>query len=698
MLGWAQMSKVQRFLNQTEVAKDMERCHHMVTDCLATFEPISQPEMHEWQAQFKLNTKADHREVVEYLVNVENSQTITNDALQCQSADISRMMSLMQRMLSANPETASRPYIGLSSNLYDLQLKSLEQLPDFHLRSGEVVRIGQFPVSGTSAMDIYEGKYLGREKVAIKVVRAVNVDETTTRRFKRECEIWKELWKIDQGKHILPFYGFCDEDGPFPYMVSPWQNHGTALTYIKRQDDRIDYIELVKGVALGLQVLHSMTTAVVHGDLKATNIVIDDAGNPLIADFGLSRLVEDITGIPFSHSRGAGVSDSYRWCAPEVCTGQDVLSLSSDVYAYGMTVLELFTHEPPYNNIKHTTEVMIRSSKGEHPMRPTNAKIITRGLDENMWKFLCLCWATEPSQRPTIQQVLAMFPQRSEPVIVHPEEPTMLQNRLPPLTPSSENNPVLTLVPHIEPTQSNDTGANAEDGERTDFDYEEEAMPEVKHILVELTDRRRKDDDLINAAPNEDGTNAEKERRDFGTSVLNIENSHTVTNDASQTTNIEEYPPTAFHPPSQDEENAGDSEPGDPDVSVNMNCDLSAVLSRLILLLRDPESYKRFLSCRGTDAQRRLDLLQDLLDLDYFPAMKPLIIKALFRLCRASGLHPRCFALPGLPTVGQQVTGGGFGDIWKGLVHGHTVCVKVMRIFEDSNLDAVLKVCSPLRG
>jgi hypothetical protein len=49
--------------------------------------------------------------------------------------------------------------------------------------------------------------------------------------------------------------------------------------------------------------------------------------------------------------------------------------------------------------------------------------------------------------------------------------------------------------------------------------------------------------------------------------------------------------------------------------------------------------------------------------------------------------------LSGLKTVGQQVTGGGFGDIWKGFVRGQSVCIKIMRIFEDSNVEAVLKVC-----
>lgn len=51
-------------------------------------------------------------------------------------------------------------------------------------------------------------------------------------------------------------------------------------------------------------------------------------------------MVEDITDIPFTQSRG--VSDSYRWFAPELCNGPCVLSTASDIYAFAMTILEVF--------------------------------------------------------------------------------------------------------------------------------------------------------------------------------------------------------------------------------------------------------------------------------------------------------------------------------------------------------------------
>ncbi|KAF7369138.1 Protein kinase domain-containing protein [Mycena venus] len=127
------------------------------------------------------------------------------------------------------------------------------------------------------------------------------------------------------------------------------------------------------------------------------------------------------------------------------------------------------------------------------------------------------------------------------------------------------------------------------------------------------------------------------------------------------------------------------------DVYEHMKRDISAVVAKLVLLLRNPQSYKKFLACRVTDAQRLLDLLQDLLDLDSFSVVKPLLLKALLRLSRVSGLHPRCFPLPELQKIGQQVAAGGFGDIWKGFIRGQSVSVKIMRIFEDSDVHTVLK-------
>jgi len=216
MNGWAHTSTMKSFTRQNEIRQDIEDCHQAISDCLTKFTLAAHMSIDDWQNEFAINTQHDHAEVVEYLSSIQNSQSITNDTLSEQNGMIRDMMGMMQTLLGENKQIAHRTHNGLSNNLYQLQRESGQLLPNLQLESGEVVRVGQHPVSGTAAMDIYEGLYLHREKVAIKVVRAVNSNEHSLRRFMREVKIWTEIWNIDHGKHILPFYGFCQSDGPFP--------------------------------------------------------------------------------------------------------------------------------------------------------------------------------------------------------------------------------------------------------------------------------------------------------------------------------------------------------------------------------------------------------------------------------------------------------------------------------------------------
>ncbi|KAJ6558073.1 kinase-like domain-containing protein [Mycena capillaripes] len=123
----------------------------------------------------------------------------------------------------------------------------------------------------------------------------------------------------------------------------------------------------------------------------------------------------------------------------------------------------------------------------------------------------------------------------------------------------------------------------------------------------------------------------------------------------------------------------------------NLSQDAEVLRHQLVSIFRDSGTYKSFLACRGDLAQQLLDLLQDLLDLFPESPDRPRLSKALLRLSRASGLHPTCFPLTHLQEVGKQVAAGAFSDICKGLVHGQSVSIKIMRLFRDAPVRTALK-------
>ncbi|KAJ7910823.1 kinase-like domain-containing protein [Mycena leptocephala] len=426
-------TRIRAILNQQKVSTIIESCHSMLSVCSAEFQVaipdgishilivrqlIPHLEVQE-NSHLRSNKEEDYREVLDFLAEIQNSRIIAEEILAAHQNDVDQLKSMMQNLLGESLIHGDGFHSGLSANLDGpLERENDQFLHEFQLRRGEVVRVGIMAVSASGSYETYEGLYLDTEKVAVKVVRAMHLD-SSLREFRRECAIWKAVWEVDQGKHVLPFYGYCQEDGPLPYTVSPWQSNGTATQYVKKHLG-IDYIRLVrilpsffsgfrveapqvKGIASGLDVIHTMSPPIVHGNLRGSSILIDKFGNALLADFGLSQIIEN-NASPFNQSRG--VTNSYRWFAPELCIGEGVLSFASDVYSYGMTVLELFTHEPPYKEVKHANDVVIRACKGEQPLRPSKPDDMDRHLDDALWGLLQRCWASKPSERPTVQDIL----------------------------------------------------------------------------------------------------------------------------------------------------------------------------------------------------------------------------------------------------------------------------------------------------
>ncbi|KAL0566780.1 hypothetical protein V5O48_015226, partial [Marasmius crinis-equi] len=419
--AWDQLSWGRSLLQLKRIQKDIEQSRVPIQNCFHRFQLATVADTNQWQSEFAEAAREDHEEVIAYLSEVQHHELI-HELSRVQGVrmlhkqeeinnNMKQLMVMMQTFLGKlNNEHEQKRHIGLAENLYEIQKTTNALLPDLHLISGEITDVDEHMIAGTIISDIFRGLYLHSRVVAIKVVRAVvEDDEYTRRRFDQEVQIWHKIYNVDKGKYILPFYGWSLAEDMRPYMVSPWQESGTVLTYIRNNDARVDYRKLILNIARGIHVLHyRMDPPVLHGDIRGENIVIDAEGNPLIADFGLStvrlsnNLVDDLRGTVFTQR--ILMAQLYRWYAPEVYTG--TVSLSSDVYSFAMTILELLTHNVPFMEFRHPQEVVAVVMYGSSPKRPTNARVMERGLDDELWGLLVECWSRLPGARPGIVEVL----------------------------------------------------------------------------------------------------------------------------------------------------------------------------------------------------------------------------------------------------------------------------------------------------
>lgn len=68
--------------------------------------------------------------------------------------------------------------------------------------------------------------------------------------------------------------------------------NGDAFNYINSTEEIVDRLKILLDAACGMEYLHLRN--VVHGDLRAANILVDDKGRACVSDFGLSKVIEEV--------------------------------------------------------------------------------------------------------------------------------------------------------------------------------------------------------------------------------------------------------------------------------------------------------------------------------------------------------------------------------------------------------------------
>jgi serine/threonine protein kinase/two-component SAPR family response regulator len=272
------------------------------------------------------------------------------------------------------------------------------------IQSGDL-RFDAFPLPGLRGFElkeqIDEGVYgtihravqttIGRE-VAVKVIRRKFAnDPEFIRRFEAEAQVIARL----EHPYIVPLYDYW-RDPHGAYLVMRYMRQGSLLAALQAGPWAADKTaNMLDQVASALSIAHQHE--VVHRDIKPGNILLDEASNAYLSDFGIAF---DLTkGEPLNATSTSFIDLDY--ISPEQILGEPATP-QSDIYSLGAVVYETLTGEKPFPN---TAPASLLHHHLHEPLPPVTAS--RPDLPVSIDTVLQKATHKDPSQRYSNVQALA---------------------------------------------------------------------------------------------------------------------------------------------------------------------------------------------------------------------------------------------------------------------------------------------------
>lgn len=220
----------------------------------------------------------------------------------------------------------------------------------------ELARIGQggFSVVYRAVQESFE------RSVALKVLTNADADEDAKRRFLREVRLASRL---SGHPHVVTVLDTGTTRSGRPYLAMDLYEGGSMKERLKREGPLTPAETAVVGAKIADALAAAHALGVLHRDVKPNNILVSRFGEPALADFGVSVLLDS--------SSSASVLDVFspQHAAPELMT-RGVPSPSSDVYALGSTLYELLTGHSPFAGESRDVRAIMWAAMSEPAPRP----------------------------------------------------------------------------------------------------------------------------------------------------------------------------------------------------------------------------------------------------------------------------------------------------------------------------------------
>ncbi|KAF5481470.1 hypothetical protein F2P56_002116 [Juglans regia] len=258
---------------------------------------------------------------------------------------------------------------------------------------------------------VYRGRLVNGTEVAVK--KLFNNLGQAEKEFRVEVEAIGHV----RHKNLVRLLGYCIE-GVHRMLVYEYVNNGNLEQWLHGamcQRGILTWearMKVILGTAKALAYLHeAIEPKVVHRDIKSSNILIDDEFNAKVSDFGLAKFL----GSGESHIT-TRVMGTFGYVAPEYANS-GLLNEKSDIYSFGVLLLEAITGRDPVDYARPANEVnlvewlkmMVGTRRAEEVVDPSlEVKPTTRSLKHALLVAL-RCVDPDADKRPKMSQVVRML-------------------------------------------------------------------------------------------------------------------------------------------------------------------------------------------------------------------------------------------------------------------------------------------------
>ncbi|XP_013613679.1 PREDICTED: receptor-like cytosolic serine/threonine-protein kinase RBK2 [Brassica oleracea var. oleracea] len=253
--------------------------------------------------------------------------------------------------------------------------------------------------------EVYKGEMADGQIVAVKKLTRGSAEEMT-------MDYLSELGIIVHVDHpnIAKLIGYCVEGGM--HLVLELSPNGSLASLLYEAKDKLSWsirYKVAMGTAEGLYYLHEgCQRRIIHKDIKASNILLTENFEAQISDFGLAKWLPD----QWTHHTVSKVEGTFGYLPPEFFM-HGIVDEKTDVYAFGVLLLELITGKQAIDSAQHSVVMWAKPLIKENKIKELVDPILGDDYDleelDRLVSIASLCIHQTSMNRPHMSQVVEIL-------------------------------------------------------------------------------------------------------------------------------------------------------------------------------------------------------------------------------------------------------------------------------------------------